>query len=145
MGAPTLAPRRVRAVLDTNALLQSVGLKSTFRPIYNALLAGDYELVVSTSILLEYEEVLGQHHGPYLTATTLASLLLLDNLVRQRISYDFRLVEDDADDDKFVNAYIAGQADYLVTDDRHFRTVLAARFPAVRVVSAEAFLGLLAA
>ena len=130
----------MRAVLDTNALLQSLGLKSAFRPIYNALLLGDYELVVSTSILLEYEEVLARHHGPYPTAVTLSSLLLLDNLVRQRISYDFRLVENDPDDDKFVNAYVAGQADYLVTDDRHFRRVLASAFPAVRVVTAGAFL-----
>lgn len=108
MAAPAPAPRRLRAVLDTNALLQSLGLKSAFRPIYNALLRGEYELVVSTSTLLEYEEVLARHHGPYLTTVTLSSLLLLDNLVRQRISYDFRLVENDPDDDKFVNAYVAG-------------------------------------
>lgn len=133
----------MRAVLDTNALLQSVGLKSRFRPVYDALLLGEYELVVSTSILLEYEEVLARHYGPYLTTVTLASLLLLDNLVRQRISFDFRLVEGDPDDNKFVDAYVAGQADYLVTDDRHFRSAVESKFPAVQVVSAAEFLKLL--
>jgi predicted nucleic acid-binding protein len=62
---------------------------------------------------------------------------------RQRISFDFRLVEQDPDDDKFVNAYVAGQADYLVTDDRHFRVMLASKFPTVRVVSAAEFMEVL--
>jgi hypothetical protein len=94
--ADICAPRRVRAVLDTNALLQSVGLKSRFRPIYNALLAGDYELVVGTSASrsrIRRSKVGPAPRPPYLTATPRwPSLLLLNNLVRQRISYDFRLI-----------------------------------------------------
>ena len=133
----------MRVVLDTNVLMRSIGRQSAFRPIFDAFLVKRFELVISVSILLEYEEVLADRNGPLVGAGVVALLLTRTNVRRQRISYDFRLVEDDAADDKFVNAYIAGQADYLVTDDRHFRTVLATRFPAVRVVSAEAFLGLL--
>lgn len=134
----------MRAVLDTNALLKCIGLKSAFRPIFDSLLLGNYTLVVSTSILYEYEEVLSERNGSFVTDATLAAILSLDNLVRQRISYDFRLVAQDPDDDKFVNAYIAGQADYLVTDDRHFRSILTSKFPQVRVVSAADFLVVLA-
>ena len=123
--------------------MRSIGRQSAFRPIFDAFLVKRFELVISVSILLEYEEVLADRNGPLVGAGVVALLLTRTNVRRQRISYDFRLVEDDAADDKFVNAYIAGQADYLVTDDRHFRTVLAAKFPAVRVVSAEAFLELL--
>ena len=133
----------MRVVLDTNVLMRSIGRQSAFRPIFDAFLVKRFELVISVSILLEYEEVLADRNGPLVGAGVVALLLTRTNVRRQRISYDFRLVEDDPDDDKFVNAYIAGQADYLVTDDRHFRTVLAAKFPAVRVVSAEAFLELL--
>lgn len=133
----------MRAVLDTNALLRCIGSKSAFRPIFDSLLLGNYTLVVSTSILYEYEEVLSERNGSFVTDATLAAILSLDNLVRQRIDYDFRLVAQDPDDDKFVNAYVAGQADYLVTDDRHFRSVLASKFPRVRVVSAAEFLDVL--
>ena len=133
----------MRVVLDTNVLMRSIGRQSAFRPIFDAFLVKRFELVISVSILLEYEEVLADRNGPLVGAGVVALLLTRTNVRRQRISYDFRLVEDDPDDDKFVNAYVAGQADYLVTDDRHFRTVLAAKFPAVRVVSAEAFLELL--
>ena len=62
----------------------------------------------------------------------------------QPIWFSFGLPADDPDDQKFVDAYVAAQADYLVTDDRHFRTVLAARFPQVRVVSAAEFGAVLA-
>lgn len=133
----------MRVVLDTNALLKSIGLKSALRPIFDALLLGNYTLVVSTSILLEYEEILTERNGAFVSNTTLAAILSLDNLVRQRISYNFQLVTQDPDDDKFVNAYVAGQADYLVTDDRHFRQLLALQFPQVRVVGAAEFMEVL--
>jgi uncharacterized protein len=68
----------------------------------------------------------------------------LENIHRQRISYGFRLVAEDADDDKFSDAYVAGQADYLVTDDRHFRSVLQSTFPKVKVVSTADFMKQLA-
>ena len=135
----------MKVVLDTNALVRSIGRQSPLRPIFDAFLTKRYELVVSTSLLLEYEEVLTERNGPLVGSSLLAVLLTRSNVRRQRISYDFRLIEADPDDDKFVNAYLAGQADYLVTDDRHFRSALAARFPQVRVVSAAEFLAVLAA
>lgn len=124
--------------------MKAIGRQSAFRPIFDAFLAKRYELIVSTSLLLEYEEVLTDRNGSLVGDSILAVLLTRSNVHRQRISFDFRLVEQDPDDDKFVNAYIAGQADYLVTDDRHFRIVLASKFPTVRVVSATEFLNVLA-
>jgi predicted nucleic acid-binding protein len=106
-------------------------------------LAKYYELVVSTSLLLKYEEILTERNGSLVGNSVLAVLLTRSNVRRQRISFDFRLVEQDPDDDKFVNAYVAGQADYLVTDDRHFRVMLASKFPTVRVVSAAEFMEVL--
>jgi len=45
-------------VLDTNALLVSIAPKSIYRPIINALIDGDFELVLSNDILSEYTEVI---------------------------------------------------------------------------------------
>ena len=133
----------MRIVLDTNILIKAIGRQSPFRPIFDAFLAKRYELVVSTSLLLEYEEIMTERNGPLVGDSILAVLLTRSNVHRQRISFDFRLVEQDPDDDKFVNAYVAGQADYLVTDDRHFQVVLASKFPQVRVVSAVEFMEIL--
>ena len=133
----------MRIVLDTNILIKAIGRQSPFRPIFDAFLAKRYELVVSTSLLLEYEEIMTERNGPLVGDSILAVLLTRSNVHRQRISFDFRLVEQDPDDDKFVNAYVAGQADYLVTDDRHFRVVLASKFPQVQVGSAVEFMEIL--
>jgi uncharacterized protein len=75
MAAATPASRRVRVVLDTNVLVKCIGRQSAFRPIFDALLAGRFVLVVSTSILLEYEEVLAERNGPLVGTSILAVLL----------------------------------------------------------------------
>ena len=80
----------MRIVLDTNVLVKAIGRQSPFRPIFDAFLAKSYELVVSTSILLEYEEVLTERNGPLVGNSLLAVLLTCSNVRRQRISYDFQ-------------------------------------------------------
>lgn len=50
----------MRVVLDTNVLLVSIALRSVYRPIFDALLAKKYVLVVSNDILAEYEEIISQ-------------------------------------------------------------------------------------
>lgn len=48
----------MRVVIDTNVLLAALPKSSRFRPIVSALSEGTIELVVSTPILLEYQEIL---------------------------------------------------------------------------------------
>lgn len=54
--------------------------------------------------------------------------------------YQWRVPFADPDDQKFVDAYVAGNADYLISNDRHFDGLGAAGFPALRVLTAEVFL-----
>lgn len=133
----------MRVVLDTNVLLVSIGRRSSFRPIFDALLQQRLTLIVSTGILLEYEEILAQRNGPAVAYSVLEALSNLRNVSRHEVRYNWRLPFIDPDDQKFVDAYVAGTAAYLVSNDRHFDSLAAAGFPAVRVVSAEAFLELL--
>ena len=42
-----------------------------------------------------------------------------------------------------MDYYVAGSADYLITDDRHFGVLAEVKFPAVRVLSAQEFLAVL--
>ena len=48
--------RRLKIVLDTNCLLQSVSRKSVNAVILDQLIAGTYELYITNDILMEYEE-----------------------------------------------------------------------------------------
>ena len=51
-------------VIDTNCLLQIIARKSPYRPIWDAFLAGRFDLCVSNEILEEYQEILGQQITP---------------------------------------------------------------------------------
>ena len=133
----------MKIVLDTNVLLVSIGRRSPFRPIFDALLRQRLTLAVSTSILLEYEEILTQRNGPAVAQNVSEALRNLRNVSRHEVRYNWRLPFADPDDEKFVDCYVAAQADYLVSNDRHFEGLSAAGFPAVRVVSAGEFLALL--
>lgn len=133
----------MRIVLDTNVLLTSIGHHTLTRPIFEAVLRQRLTLVVSTSILLEYEEIVAQRTTPTLAQNLLEALGNLRSVSRHEIRYNWRLPFPDPDDQKFVDAYVAGQADYLVSNDRHFGELATAGFPTVRVVSAMEFMSLL--
>ena len=47
-------------VIDTNCLLQIIARKSPYRPIWDAFLAGRFDLCVTNEILNEYQEILWQ-------------------------------------------------------------------------------------
>ena len=88
----------MRVVLDTNVLLVSLGRQSPFRPIYDALLRQRLTLVVSTGILLEYEEILTQRNGPAVAQNVLAALENLRNISRHEVRYTWHLPFPDPDD-----------------------------------------------
>ena len=52
------------------------------------------------------------------------------------------LIESDKEDNKFVDAYIAGNASILVTNDKHFEILNQITFPEVVIMNIEQFLEL---
>jgi putative PIN family toxin of toxin-antitoxin system len=129
----------VRVVLDTNVLLPSIRRQSRLRWLFDALLDGDFTLVASTPILLEYEEVIGERTTPEVAQNVLHALLALPNVERVEPRFHWRLIAADPDDDKFVDTYLAAGADALVTHDAHFDVLHDLDFPPVTVLSAEEF------
>ena len=110
--------------IDTNTLIQSIPRRGPFRPIIEAFDDGRFILVVSHEILLEYEEILGRIGGP--AAWPLFSELLRlrgANIRHANPSYFWRAIPHDPDDDKFVDAAVAADADWIVTQDRHFNVL----------------------
>ena len=110
--------------LDTNALVQSIPTRGRFRPIIEGFDAGRLLLVVSNEILLEYEEILKAIGGP--TAwSAFESLLLARAAFVRRIdpTYFWKAIVNDPDDDKFVDAAVAGEADWIVTEDSHYNVL----------------------
>lgn len=133
----------MRVVLDTNILLVSLPSKSRFRPIFNHILEGTLELTLSNEILTEYVEIVSRKTTSEI-AVNLAELLLnLPNVLKVEPSYQWNLIEADPDDNKFVDCTVAGRADYLVTNDKHFEILRQIPFPIVKTLTGDEFLTLL--
>ena len=133
----------MKVILDTSALVASFPKRSPFYLIYSALWAGKYDLAVSTEILLEYAQKIEEKTTPSISHNFLELLALLPNVHSQVIYYNWNLMTNDPDDNKFVDCYIAAGADYLVSNDRHFNVLKSNDFPPVQLLSMEAFIEML--
>ena len=115
-------------VLDSNALVQIFGARSPFLAIQKAILDGKVTVAFSTGMLLEYEEVLTRYGGPGRWQRVWQVMdktnQLHDNIRHVEPTYQWRIITADPDDDKFVDCAIAAQADWIVTEDRHFDTLI---------------------
>lgn len=133
----------MRVVLDINVLLISLPVASPYRPIFNALREGRFDLVVSNDIIAEYHEKLAQKTSPLVADNVVKLLLSLDNVIRQSVYFDWQLMTNDPDDNKYVDCAVGAGADHLVSEDSHFKRLRDIAFPAVSVLRINDFLLLL--
>ncbi len=77
-------------------------------------------------------------------ATNISEMLLtLSNVQKQDVFYKWNLIEIDKDDNKFVDCAVAGNADYLVCNDKHFNCLKIIEFPKLNLLTIEEFKELL--
>lgn len=127
-------------VIDTNCLLQIISRKSPYRPIWDAFIAGRFDLCVSNEILEEYQEILGQQITPSIAENVVLLILTQKNV--QLVDPHFRMgiITADPDDNKFVDCAFAAGADYLVSEDSHFKVLRQIPFPQLNLVTLDEFL-----
>ena len=130
---------KLRGVLDTNIIIRAVSGRSLASFVFESLFNQDFILCISTDILLEYEEKLSEIYDQEVAELVVSSLLMLPNVQHTAVYFDLRLIAPDADDDKFVNCVFAGNADYLISDDRHFRLLLKIPFPKIVCLTYDEF------
>lgn len=111
---------RLNVVLDTNVFLVSISSRSKYHWIFQDLLNRKYNLSVTTEILAEYEEIIGEKLSHVVAAETIRTLVFLPNVRKIQPSFRWNLIPQDPDDNKFVDCFVAAGADVLVTQDRHF-------------------------
>ena len=133
----------MRIVLDTNVLLVSIGSKSPFRPIFDAILSGKIKLLLTTEIYLEYQEKIEEKTNSIVAHNIIMALLELETTEIINVSYRWNLISSDADDDKFSDCAIAANADYLVSNDKDFDILKQTPFPSINLLKANNLLELL--
>lgn len=59
------------------------------------------------------------------------------NTIQVEVYYEWNMVINDPDDNKFSDTAIAGNADYLVSNDTHFNEAKKIDFPKINIMTAE--------
>jgi putative PIN family toxin of toxin-antitoxin system len=131
----------MRIVLDTNCLILILAKKGSFYSIYEKIQLGSIQLIITNEILNEYEEVLEKIYS-HEVADYVAKALLnhSSTIIIDRIYYQWNLIPIDEDDNKFVDAYVIGSGDYLVTNDKHFNVLKTIDFPSINLINLIDFL-----
>lgn len=129
----------MRVVLDCNILVMCLTSRSPYHVVYQALITGKFDLIITEDILFEYAEIIQQKYGLSTAAAFLSLLTELPNVHSQFVYYKWNLIEADPDDNKYVDSAIAGQAEYLVTEDKHFAALKQITFPQVNTMSIDDF------
>ena len=130
----------MKVVLDTNVLLISIPSRSPYHGIIQAFNKRQFQLIITNSIFLEYEEILTKKANAIVANNVLQAFREAPNVIDATTYYNWSLITADPDDSKFTDAYINGNADHLVTNDAHFNIVKSLEFPRINVVSADEFL-----
>lgn len=134
---------KFRVVIDTNCLLASIPPRSPFYGLYQAFEHEQFEWVVSNEILTEYAEKIAERYSEKTAELILTILTVAPNTLFQEAYFKWQLIENDHDDDKFVDVSIAAGVDFLVTNDTDFDVLKQIDLPKVNVISLQAFLALL--
>ncbi len=128
-----------RIVLDTNVLVACISRNSPHHWIWQGFVDRNFQLCVTTDILNEYAEVLEKFYSAVVVENALHQLSLQDNIIQVIRYFEWRVIENDADDNKFFDCAVATNADYIVTEDRHFKILSKITFPSVAVLNASEF------
>jgi len=129
----------LRVVLDTNILISAfVFPGGNPEAVYRLALEGRIELVTSPALLAEFARVLVDKFGweDARTEEAVAHAARVAMIVRptDRIAE----IEADPDDDRVLEAAFDGEAEWIVSGDRHLLDLK--RWRGIRVVRAAAFL-----
>lgn len=130
-------------VLDTNCLLQIVARRSRNYFLWEKFLEGEYFLCVTTEILEEYEEIICRKSNAIIASMILEIIEQAPNTLKFDAHYRWNLITRDPDDNKFVDCAIVANAEFIVSDDKHFEELQTIDFPKVDVLRLEDFADLM--
>lgn len=131
---------RCLVVLDTNCLVQMISLASPYRPAWQAFRDGRYMLCVSDEILNEYQEILERVANASVAHNVINAIIRSPHTSFHTPHFRFGLIQQDPDDNKFVDCAIIAGADYIVSHDAHFHCLAEIPFPKVNVIHLDEFI-----
>lgn len=133
----------VAVVYDTNVLISGIGFGGKPWRCLVEVFVGDAELITSEDALAEFERVLSYDHLPF----TPSEQKRFPELLRREATVvdpdvSITAVDDDPDDNVFLQCAVTGDVDYLVSGDPHLTGLES--FRGIPILEPAAFLSHLA-
>jgi conserved hypothetical protein TIGR00305 len=130
----------MRAILDTNVLISAVIATGTPHEVVVAGYSGEYQILVSVATLMEFRETLHKHPDRFGLSeaeiqTEVETLRYFAEFVEPDVEFD--IVDADPDDNKFLEAAVAGNAEYVVSGDQHLLDIEG--FRGIEIVTPRTF------
>jgi putative PIN family toxin of toxin-antitoxin system len=107
--------------------------------VWGALQKGEYTLCVSNEILDEYEEIISMKTNSLIASNVIQTIINGPNVDLIDPHFQFYLVKEDVDDNKFVDCAIVANATFIVSNDKHFNSLKDCDFPKIDVKRIEEF------
>lgn len=116
-----------------------ISRRSKFYDLWMDFINGSYRLCVTNDIIDEYEEILAEKTSTHIAKLICEIILRAPNTIKFDAHFRWGLIENDYDDNKFVDCAIVANARFIVSEDTHFNVLKQIPFPYVEVVKLEEF------
>jgi putative PIN family toxin of toxin-antitoxin system len=130
-------------VLDTNVVLSAFLYGGRPKQIFQMVLSGSIQLASSESLLNEIRGVL---HRPKFGLNTQFIQTILSEYSGvakwKEPAEHYDIVQDDPNDNQFIDCAVSAKADYLITGDKHLLKLSVFRM--VKIISVDGFLEVIA-
>ena len=133
----------MRVILDSNILLVSLPKLSKYRLIFDDFFKNIITLIISNEFITEYFEVISRFTNEVVASNVMELLLIRPNVEKYDIYYNWTIITEDLDNNKFVDLAVSSNSDYLVTNDKHFKILNEIDFPKVQIINLDNFIELL--
>ena len=80
-----------------------------------------------------------ERYNPIVEEAFLNSLKELSNVINTEIFYNWNLIYEDPDDNKFVDCAVASNVDFIITNDKYFNILKPIDFPSINVIKLADF------
>ena len=132
----------MNVVLDTNIFVSGIHWETTSRKILRAWLSDKFILISSWPIIDEICSTLKDFriHLEEKEFSVWESLLLENSLIVEPHE-NLGIVKDDPEDNKFIEAAVAGNAQYIISQDKHLLKLK--EFRGIRIIRPDEFFKLL--
>lgn len=130
---------KLKLVIDTNALLVSISRRSEWHWFYEAIINKKVEVFITNEIFTEYEEKIGTLWSAEVAEAVTPTLIELSNVHLISTYYRLRLIVADEEDNKFSDCAFAANADFIITNDKHFNVLKDLNFPSIYIIRLEEF------